>query len=172
MDPNAHNPHEQPHVDQQAPQQHAQPAQHHDAHQQQAPQGQPQDSAQGQAPGQDQQAPAAGDSSNKGMAALSYIGLLFIIPMVTNSKNDPFVKFHIKQGIVLFISYIVAWIASIVISMILGNIPIMGGIMSFLISTGIWIFYIVLIIKGIVNATGGKTKELPVVGGFASKLNF
>jgi len=35
------------------------------------------------------------------MAILAYI--LFFIPLLTDSKNDPYVKYHIKQGLVLFI---------------------------------------------------------------------
>ncbi|HOE15288.1 MAG TPA: hypothetical protein PLH82_01145 [Candidatus Paceibacterota bacterium] len=38
---------------------------------------------------------------NTGMAILAYI--LFFIPLLTDSKKDPFVKYHVKQGLVLFI---------------------------------------------------------------------
>jgi len=36
------------------------------------------------------------------IAILSYFGLLFLIPMLV-VKDDPFVQFHAKQGLVLFV---------------------------------------------------------------------
>ena len=42
------------------------------------------------------------------MAALSYLWLLSVVMLVVK-KDDPFVLFHAKQGLVLFIASIVLW---------------------------------------------------------------
>ncbi len=102
----------------------------------------------------------AGNSSNHGMAILSYLGILIVIPFLTDAKNDPFVKFHLKQGLVLFVAEVVA---TFIVA-----IPVLGWIASPL----IWLASLVLIIIGIMNAIHGKEKELPLVGGFAKHFNF
>lgn len=99
-----------------------------------------------------------GSKKNTGMAAIAYV--IFFLPLLTDSKNDPFVKFHVKQGLVL----LVAW----VVNMVVGMIPILGWILFPLV--GILLF--VLFIIGILNALGGKEKELPLIGKLASNFNF
>ena len=47
-------------------------------------------------------------SLNTGMAVVAY--LIFFIPLLTDAKDDPYVKFHTKQGVVLFIAWVVTWI--------------------------------------------------------------
>ncbi len=96
------------------------------------------------------------------MALLCYLGLLIIIPLVTEAKKEAYVKFHIKQGIILLITSVVIWIASI----ILAFIPVLGWIIVFL----AWIGLLVLVIMGIVNALTGKENILPVVGKYADKI--
>ncbi len=95
---------------------------------------------------------------NTGMAVIAYI--IFFIPLLTDAKNDPFVKYHVKQGLVLFIGYIV--------EMFIGMIPIIGWILYPLLG----IFLFIMFIIGIMNAVGGKEKPLPVIGGFAQNFKF
>ena len=50
-------------------------------------------------------APAPSGSSkdveeNKAMAAIGYLGILFLIPLLAN-KDSPFAQYHAKQGMVL-----------------------------------------------------------------------
>lgn len=95
-------------------------------------------------------------SSNRTlMAVLCYFGILVIIPLLTDAKNDPFVKFHIKQGLVLLIAYVIAGF--------IAWIPIIGWL--------IWLALFILFIIGIVNASTGKEGELPVIGSLGSKFN-
>lgn len=91
---------------------------------------------------------------NTFMALLSYIGPLVIIPYLT-AKDDGFVMFHIKQGLVLFVGEIALWV---LMSMFWFLFPIWQ-----LINLVIFVFAII----GIVNALGGKEKQLPVVGKYA-----
>ncbi|MDH4358791.1 MAG: hypothetical protein OEV37_02500 [Candidatus Berkelbacteria bacterium] len=101
----------------------------------------------------------SGGGKNVGMAVLCYLGILVLIPLLTDAKNDPFVKFHIKQGIVLLIF-------DIIISVIIA-IPVIGWVVG----TIGWILVLILFIMGIVNAVGGQEKELPVIGKFGEKIN-
>ena len=94
---------------------------------------------------------------NTGMAVVAYI--LFFVPLLTDAKNDPFVKFHVKQGFLIFLSW--------VITAIIGFLPFAGFIT--------WILNIAVIclfVIGIMNALKGEEKQLPVIGKFADKVNF
>lgn len=107
----------------------------------------------------DEQTTPTDHHSNTGMAILAYLGILIIIPFLAESHKDPFVKFHLKQGLVLIITEVIAWFLWIV--------PL-----GFLIAWLVWLCIFVLIIIGVVNAASGKQKELPVIGHFSSKFNF
>jgi len=101
----------------------------------------------------------SGGGKNVGMAVLCYFGILVLIPLLTDSKNDPFVKFHIKQGLVLLISYVIVSIIT--------AIPIIGWVVGSI----LWLVLFILFIMGIINATGGKEQELPIIGKFGTKIN-
>ena len=93
------------------------------------------------------------------MALISYLGPLCLIPFLTQEKRDEFVKFHMKQGLVLFI-------VEVIVSFILLILPFLGFLD--------WIFniiWLVLIILGIVNVVNNEKKELPLIGQFAEKLS-
>jgi Predicted membrane protein len=94
---------------------------------------------------------------NKAMALLSYLGILFIIPLLA-APNSKFARFHANQGLVLFIAEIAI---SIVSGILTGILWFLGSLIASLCGLIIFIFAIL----GIVNAVGGKAKELPLIGG-------
>lgn len=101
---------------------------------------------------------SAGNNKNTLMGALAYIGPLVIISYII-AKDDPFVKFHIKQGLVLFVAEVAIWILSMMVWVLFPLLQIVN------------IIVVVLAIIGIVNVVHGKEKELPLVGSFAKQFN-
>ncbi len=95
---------------------------------------------------------------NKVIAALSYVGLLVLIPLLVK-KDSPYCQFHAKQGLALLI----AWVAIGIIAII----PILGWFISIVGS----IILLVLFIIGLVNALSGQFKELPLIGKYGENLN-
>lgn len=91
------------------------------------------------------------------MGVLSYLGPLVIVSYAT-TKDDPFVKFHIRQGFVLLAIEVVAWLAGTMMWQLWSLISIVN------------IGTLVLSIIGIVNVVQGQQKELPLVGGFATHV--
>lgn len=88
---------------------------------------------------------------NKVLAVLSYLGILFLVPLLAAPKSK-FAKFHANQGCVLFIAEValtMVWI-----------IPILGWIVGFVGGIGT----LVLAIMGIINALNGKAVKLPLIG--------
>jgi uncharacterized membrane protein len=94
------------------------------------------------------------------MGILSYIGFLVFIPFFT-SKKDPFVKFHIKQGLVLFCIEIIVWILG---QMFFWHLWSLLQLINLAI--------LVLSIIGIINVVQKKEKMLPIVGGLSSYFKF
>ncbi|MBZ1348749.1 MAG: hypothetical protein KY053_00710 [Candidatus Liptonbacteria bacterium] len=95
-----------------------------------------------------------GNQDKKAIALLSYIGILFLIPFFVE-KSNPFIKFHIKQGITLFIANLIA--GAILI------IPIIGWIVGLVAFFTFFVFAII----GIINVLTEKTKPLPLIGKYA-----
>ena len=103
--------------------------------------------------------PAGSKEQNMVMAILSYIGPLVIVSYLV-AKDDPFVKFHIKQGLVLLVLNVATWIVGSVLMFLW---PILN-----LVNLGIF----VLAIFGIVNVVHKKEANLPLVGNYARYFTF
>ena len=78
------------------------------------------------------------------LAACSYMSWLFLLPLLLK-KDDDFVRFHLNQGLALFIAGCLKWF--------------IGGLAVLL-----WIAIFVLCMIGIVGALSGKEKRLPFIG--------
>ena len=91
---------------------------------------------------------------NKVLAALSYVWILFLIPLLLK-RNSKFAQFHAKQGLVLFIGEIIA--------VFVGWFPVIGWLF--------WLIVIIFAIIGFVQALTGKYYRLPIVADLADKFN-
>lgn len=95
---------------------------------------------------------------------LAYLGILALIPFFVVKDNE-YVRWHSKQGLVLVGFEIVLWIAL----MIIGFIPILNIIFAFL-GLFIWLAILVLHIFCIVRALKGDRWYVPVIGIYTDKF--
>ncbi|MFP4498941.1 MAG: DUF4870 domain-containing protein [Vulcanimicrobiota bacterium] len=102
--------------------------------------------------------PASSIQENKVVTMLSYVGLLVLIPLLTKAKESAFVKYHVKQGLVLLIAGLAIGIVSF--------IPFIGWIVGFATTIAV----IVLAIMGILNVSNEQMKPLPMIGQYADDL--
>ena len=93
---------------------------------------------------------------NTTMAAIAYI--VFFIPLLTEDRNDPFIKYHVKQGMVLF----VAWCAA----GFLAAIPFIGKVIQPLLILAVF----ALTVIGAYGAYKGGQKPLPFIGKLADSF--
>ncbi len=84
-------------------------------------------------------------------AVLAYLGILCLFPLLMK-KDNQFALFHGKQGLVLFLTIVIA-----------GWIPIFGW---FIISPLVFILNII----GIIQSLKGKCFKMPVIGEIAEKI--
>ncbi len=94
---------------------------------------------------------------NKIIAALSYVGILCLIPLLAK-KESKFAQFHGKQGLVLFIAWIIVWV--------IGIIPFLGWLIFFFGSIAL----LVLSILGIIQALSGKYWKIPFLSQYAERI--
>ena len=93
-----------------------------------------------------------GTQSNKLLAALSYLSVLFILPFLF-CKDDKFAMFHARQGAILF--------AITAVGEVLGSAFGLGWIVT--------LMHLYWIYKGMTNANDGKVEPLPYIGNLFSK---
>lgn len=98
------------------------------------------------------------EEKNTLMAVLAYLGPLVLVPLLT-TKDDSFVKYHVKQGLVLLVIWAVVWFVGMSVYMFWPFVSLINLALT------------ILSIVGIVNVVRGEEKELPLVGQFASKIN-
>jgi len=94
---------------------------------------------------------------NKAMAIVAWF--VFFVPLLTDSKDSPFVKFHVNQALNL----IIAAFGLYVIAMILTVISF--GILFFSYFF-VWLAVIAFWIIGLIGAANGDMKPLPIIGKF------
>ena len=98
----------------------------------------------------------ADDSGNSLFVAFAYIPILCLIPILS-PEQDSNIRFHTRQGLILFLIEIVAglflipWVSSLIWKSVL-------------------IVCIGLSIAGIVFALQGKRYKLPIIGDWAEKI--
>lgn len=100
------------------------------------------------------------DTETLVMAALSYAGPLLLVPLLVK-RDQSFVQYHLRQGIVLFGLYLVI---QIVMSMFMFTM-LMWPVMN-IVNLGI----LVLMILGVVNVVKKQEAALPLIGSLASYI--
>ncbi len=89
---------------------------------------------------------------DKLFAVLSYLWILFLIPLLAK-KDNKWIHRHAKQGLIMFIGGFLTWI------------PVLGWIL------GIYLFvvWIIVIVKVLM---GSPFWKIPIVGDISEKINF
>lgn len=91
-------------------------------------------------------------SINKKLAILSYCWVLCFVPILFS--RDEFVRFHAKQGLVLFfvevVLILIAWI------------PVIGWLLT--------VIVVILAILGIKSVLNGEKWEMPYINNLSKKI--
>jgi uncharacterized membrane protein len=103
------------------------------------------------------------DSDSKIFAFLgAFLTIIGYFIVYYTRKNDKYAMYYAKQGLVIFI----AWIIAAVAGWIIGFVPVAGDI----IETVLWAITLAFWIIGIVYSLSGEEKEIPIIGQFAKKI--
>jgi uncharacterized membrane protein len=91
---------------------------------------------------------------------LTVIGFLIVL---LTKKDNKYAMFYAKQGLILFIVYVVIAISVAILTIV----PFIGGVVSMI----LWIVFVILWLIGLIYALSGEMKDIPFVGEYARKLN-
>ena len=112
----------------------------------------------------------------KTLALVSYItiiGWLVSFFSYKGQEKDSLVSYHLKQSFGLFIAYLAYWILDIILVAILAVISWkLAAVISSILYLGFLVFLVLMVI-GIITASKGEEKPLPIIGKmFEGKFNF
>jgi uncharacterized membrane protein len=99
--------------------------------------------------------------SNQMIAAIfSYIGILVLVPLlaIKIKDRDDTIRFHIKQGLVLFVLELIGMVVASIISVI----PIIGWMVANL----LYLLFLIVSIMAIIRAVQKEKWEIPIVSDF------
>ena len=100
-------------------------------------------------------------ADNKIVSALSYIFVLFLIPMFA-FKQSAFAQYHAKQGANLSILTVAANLVISLLGALLGGIPVIGFVI-WLVAALIYAATLGFTLFGVIFTLLGKAKELPFI---------
>lgn len=105
--------------------------------------------------------PLPAGSNRSVMLVLSYLGILALIPLLTE-KSDREVQWHARHGLVLLVGYMILTVGLFLVSLVVGFLGML--------QVPLWIGYVVLIVLGITNALNGKRFLIPGVSELADRI--
>jgi len=109
----------------------------------------------------------SGSSDRTLMVVLAYIWILGLIPLLVK-KDDREVRWHAKNGLVLFGAEIVVWIVLGAVGFAMRNMMGMSCGLG-IVECVIWLAFLALRILCIVKGVGGQRFRIPFVTDLAEK---
>lgn len=118
-------------------------------------------------PGGGYGAPSAGGGDRTLMVVLSYVWILFLVPLLTK-KDDAEVQWHAKNGMGITIGEFICWIIYWAIAFFAPSaISCAASALSCVIGLGFFVLRIICIVKGV----GGQRFTVPVLTDLGQKIN-
>ena len=107
-------------------------------------------------------------SENSGFALLSYLGLFLIVPLI-GARDSRFARFHVNQGLCLFLAIALYSILLSVMLALVQWVPVLSDAFRTIYVVLQWAGIaaaVLLAALGIWNANHGLARDLPLVGSF------
>ena len=95
--------------------------------------------------------------------ALSYVFFLCFLGFLKGRESD-FVRFHARQGFLLFVAECVCLAAVIVIDRTIGRLPFLGLLLVIVLQIVVYLGALFLSVVGFVKALFGERWTMPVLG--------
>lgn len=109
----------------------------------------------------------------RALSAIGYLGILFLVPLLVHKEND-FSQFHAKQGYLLFITFLAAWVLFLILALVLGQLIPIALVTTIIVNVSwfIRLCLLILMVLGIVKAIHGEYWKMPIIGRFSRRLKF
>ena len=105
-----------------------------------------------------------GQTLRSWMLVLGYLPLLGLIPLLA-SQQDREVRWHARNGLLLFASVVLVGAASTIIGIVIPRLSCLYGIAMLV----VLVVYTVIVILAIVKALGGERLMVPGISSYADR---
>ena len=106
-------------------------------------------------------------ANNRLAAALCYIPLVCLYPILFRTRASAYVRFHANQGLVLFLAEILFSFAVWLLDYFLSPLPVLGSLVQLSLGIVVWLLrlvFFVMTVVGVYRAYTGRAKQLPLIG--------
>ncbi|MBE6753985.1 MAG: hypothetical protein E7559_06525 [Ruminococcaceae bacterium] len=97
-------------------------------------------------------------------SCFAYLGPFWIAGMLGDRKRNKLLRFHLNQGIVLFISEVIAVLLAWLAGKAVSSIPIAGKVLSAVLIAAALAYIIAMSAVGMSRVLQGEVKRLPLIG--------
>jgi len=124
-----------------------------------------------QLPGEDASIPEPNDTS-RWLAAMSYafVVAVFVVFEARRRPLDEFVRFHARQGFVLFFVEFALLVVTMILKATVGQIDVAGAVFMITWNLCVGLAAVGISVMGFMYGLSGETWHLPVLGRFANRV--
>jgi len=109
------------------------------------------------------------DDNERWFSALGYLGFLCFLAL-WKGRDSAFVRFHARQGFLLFLAECVAFVLLVVLEKTIGRLPFLGLVVVVLAQGLVYLVALFLSVMGFVKGLFGERWEMPFVGPYGEKV--
>ena len=103
------------------------------------------------------------------IAAVGYVVFLCFFSL-WRAGNDPFIRYHARQGFLLFLAECVVIVLTIILDMTIGKLRFFGMVLIGLFQLVVGLGALTLSVLGFVKALFGEYWHLPFLGDYSEKV--
>jgi uncharacterized membrane protein len=112
---------------------------------------------------------ASPSERSRWIAAVSYLTFLCFFSL-WRSKDDPFIKYHARQGFLLLLGECVVLVATLILEVTIGKLRLVGMIVIGLFRLAAGLGALTLSVVGFVKALFGEYWHLPLLGDYRERV--
>ena len=117
------------------------------------------------------QAPEPSDTS-RWLAAVAYafVAAVFVVLEARRRPDDDYVRFHARQGFVLFFAEFVLLVVSMILNRTIGRIEVLGAVLMVPWNLCFGLLAVGVSVMGFMYALSGERWQLPILGKHAHRV--
>lgn len=104
------------------------------------------------------------DSDIECMCYFAYLGPFWFIGLLSDRRSHPKLRFHLNQGLVLFIAELIAFVAMFFLGRLVSEIPYVGTVFAWILWLAVVGCAFWLAVRGMLTVAADTKKRLPYIG--------
>lgn len=120
----------------------------------------------------DTEAPTEVSDTSRWLAALSYafVVVIFVLYEARRRPPDEFVRFHARQGFVLFFAEFTALIVTMILGSTIGRVEVLGAIVMITWKLAVGLLAVGVSVMGFMYGLSGELWQMPFLGAYARRV--